>query len=975
MSRQAGTAGSVPTSAVRLNTATVTQYLTARTKTFASSGRWVVLLRATPQWDGAPEVAWGEGGQARVAAAPSPLAVYELALAHLTSEADGPAVLVVLTDREESELGPDVLAKVHKHRINAVDIWDVVRQSFRAGGDTEGRLLDANWAAEALLDATPPGGWPALTGGMLNRRDALTKLALRRLGIGRYDPDRPADGPTLGDDVLDVPALLRWSLQSGGPDRFLALRDEERTGLAAFLGEDEQGGQAGQALLALVAAEHGADAVAFGLLCAALWVHTDVQADADVYRARGRAERWFGEEPPVRGEALDSMVAAFGRACEEFVSGLLLAGVSARPESEEAVAAARRLITALLNRAGVLVRQVGAETAARRSPLLREGLEARFAEAGHALRARTPERLAVALGSLRAHRLATGEDEAVRIERAVMAGRLARWLATRPEAEIPHVAEAVQRHMRETGWVDMALEHVQAGGDTDPVLKSAYDRLCTSVREHRRAIDRAFARTLAVSTRDGQDSASMLTVETFLPAVVAPVVADLTERRILLLVVDGMSTAVAVELGEELSESWAEYDPLPGIKGTPERRGMAAALPTVTAVSRTSLFAARLMQGTQQDEKRLFPAHRFWGGRQAAVFHKNDLRADSGGDGLGPELLAALEGDLAHVAVVLNTVDDRLSSEQKLGDGSWRLSHIGALRSLLRYAAVQGRAVILTSDHGHVIDRYAQPVPVEQAQSARHRAAGSPAEPLADAEVRLSGPRVVAPDPGGEIVALWDTDTRYGSRRAGYHGGASLAEFVIPVMAFLPLGATPPKGWRELGSQRPAWWNAEAAGAVPQTREPESAPLTRTVAKVSAKRSKAAAELARSHDALFDEVVVPSSPSQDSLLSVALVAPDEALVGALLASETFVLQVDMLARRPDMARIEQALHALLGSGGTLPVTALAQRVNLPPSRRPEGFAAVLRQLLNYDGVQVLETLADGRTLRLDTGLLRQQFEL
>ncbi|MGV9313090.1 hypothetical protein ACWDR0_12960 [Streptomyces sp. NPDC003691] len=144
---------------------------------------------------------------------------------------------------------------------------------------------------------------------------------------------------------------------------------------------------------------------------------------------------------------------------------------------------------------------------------------------------------------------------------------------------------------------------------------------------------------------------------------------------------------------------------------------------------------------------------------------------------------------------------------------------------------------------------------------------------------------------------------------------------------------------------------------------------------MSAKRSKAAAELARGHDALFDEVVVPSSPSQDSLLSVALVAPDEALVGALLASETSVLQVDMLARRPDMARIKQALHALLGSGGTLPVTALAQRVNLPPSRRPEGFAAVLRQLLNYDGVQVLETLADGRTLRLDTGLLRQQFEL
>jgi hypothetical protein len=46
-----------------------------------------------------------------------------------------------------------------------------------------------------------------------------------------------------------------------------------------------------------------------------------------------------------------------------------------------------------------------------------------------------------------------------------------------------------------------------------------------------------------------------------------------------------------------------------------------------------------------------------------------------------------------------------------------------------------------------------------------------------------------------------------------------------------------------------------------------------------------------------------------------------------------------------------------------------------PQGRADGFAAVLRQLLNYDGVQVLETLPDGRTLRLDTALLSEQFEL
>jgi hypothetical protein len=73
-------------------------------------------------------------------------------------------------------------------------------------------------------------------------------------------------------------------------------------------------------------------------------------------------------------------------------------------------------------------------------------------------------------------------------------------------------------------------------------------------------------------------------------------------------------------------------------------------------------------------------------------------------------------------------------------------------------------------------------------------------------------------------------------------------------------------------------------------------------------------------------------------------------------------------------QVHKALAALLDAGGTLPVTALAQRVGMPVTRGDD-FAAVLRQLLNYDGVQVLETLPDGRTLRFHEALLREQFAL
>ena len=111
-----------------------------------------------------------------------------------------------------------------------------------------------------------------------------------------------------------------------------------------------------------------------------------------------------------------------------------------------------------------------------------------------------------------------------------------------------------------------------------------------------------------------------------------------------------------------------------------------------------------------------------------------------------------------------------------------------------------------------------------------------------------------------------------------------------------------------------------------------------------------------------------------ALLSLRPVSPADALVTDLLTSELFQAQLQSLARKPDLTKVENALRALLDAGGVLPVTALAQRISLTATRA-DGFAAVLRQLVNFDGVQVLETLPDGRTLRLNAALLRDQFEL
>ncbi|MEU5979579.1 BREX-2 system phosphatase PglZ [Streptomyces sp. NPDC047315] len=949
--------------AVRLNTATVTQYLSSQSSLAASlkeadaGKRRAVLLRSAPRWDGPAEPAWGEGRTAGVAVAPSPLAVHELVLDHLAGRRPGPPVLVVLTDREQNELDPAITARVHKQRIDMVDSWDVVREAFGAR-QIDPRLKDANWAAEALLDATPPSGWPHVPGGWLSRQYALTVLAQRRLRLGRYDTEDGTRGA--GDDRLDAQTLLHWSTRPGAPERLLGLRGPERAGLTAFLGEEDQAGLAGRALLALVDAERGADAAAFGLVCAALWQHAEPVPET--YQARGRAERYLGDQPPSAGEQLDALVGVFGRCAEEYVSTLLTGhGGTDADQAREA----RRTTGIVLDRSAALARQFGAAAAVAASPVLRGGLEARFAAVGRALAAGDTAAATEAVRRLADHRLATDPEEAARIERARMAQRLARWLATDPAADAPTVADAIQRHVVETGWTDLALEHVEAGGDPDPALKAAYDTLGTRVRDRRLRIDASFARSLAGWTKDGTPPGGMLTVETFLGRVVGPVVRRGEERRVLLLVLDGMSAAIANELGEELRRSWAEFDPLD--EGDPRRRAMAAALPTVTAVSRTSLFAGTLMKGAQADEKRLFPALKLWSGAPAAVFHKDDLRTETAGDTFGPALTEALTDGRTHVAVVLNAIDDRLAKEQKLGDGAWRVDDVPGVRDLLRVAAAQGMAVIVTSDHGHVVDRHGTKAdPAAEPGSARHRLPGGP---LGEREIVLSGPRVVWPEPGASIVALWDADSRYTALKAGYHGGSSLAEFTIPVLAFLPFGAEPPKGWRELGDQRPSWWAPEEVGRAtsgePSVRSAGEAPK-----KGTPKHRKKQPDPGALPDALFE--VALTAGGDDALLTPVVVSRTEAFVTALLDSETYQAQLDGLARKPQQEQVRKALAALLDAGGTLPVTALAQRAGMPTTRS-DGFAAVLRQLLNYDGVQVLETLPDGRTLRLHEALLREQF--
>lgn len=931
--------------AMRLSRTTVAQYLAANRKLTeilaAPRGNITILLRGEPVWDSDPVLPLSDGRAVRVEPAPSPLAVHEQILAHARDINPDPRVLVVITDVEEHDLDPAILARIHRAHIYVVDQWDIVRETFGAK-DIDPMLRRITWVCEALLDASGARRWPAaLAGDVLSRTPTLAALAARRLDLGD------------AGDRIDARTLLIWSQRPGHPQLLLDLRGPERAGLIEFLSETDQSGPTGRVLTTLAVNGHGDEAVAYGLLCAALWRHAE--PSNPVFQARGRVERWLGDDFPIKGEALDSVLSSFGAVCEDYISDLLTrARTETDPgdEADEHARQARKITDTVLSRADALARQFGALEAAASSPILAVGLEARITAAGNALGRSRIDSIDRAITELRNHKLAP--DHHVRIQRIRMAQRLSRWLATAPDPTIDTVAAAIDRQMRDTAWADRALDALEAGGDDDPAVRIAFQNIATKVRDVRREFDQEFATVLAHWTASGSAPGSMLTVETFLHRVVRPLAAT---RRVMLIVIDGMSSAIATELAGELRKSFAEYDPLPGDKHV-RRRSMVAALPSLTAVSRTSLFAGALMKGDQKDEARLFPAHSFWGAKKAEVFHKHDLRS-AAGDRFGTDLLDALADPDKHVAVVLNTIDDRLAKELKLDDSAWQTREVGDLRALVASAAARDMAVLLTSDHGHVIDRHGRACDGTGVASARHRVPTSAHDRLDDSEIALRGPRVVWPEPGASIVALWDADSRYTAQKAGYHGGASLAEMTIPVLAFLPFESDP-GDWQELGSgQQPKWWIDDAEETLDV---PEKEAVTERAKRASTK----ARELAS--DQITLDLVVPEAarPARQALGST------DALIKELLDSDTFAAQLETLARKPAAGKLEKAIRALLDGPQT--TTALAQRIGELPSRA-RSFAAVLTQLLNVDGQQVLETHSDGRTLRLHVGLLREQFGL
>jgi hypothetical protein len=362
----------------------------------------------------------------------------------------------------------------------------------------------------------------------------------------------------------------------------------------------------------------------------------------------------------------------------------------------------------------------------------------------------------------------------------------------------------------------------------------------------------------------------------------------------------------------------------------------------VTEISRRALFRGELKPEATPGEQKAFESgdrlHAAVGGTvKPRLFLKSDLQQGSEA-GLSEELKDTLRSKRCRlVAVVLNAIDDHLSGSDQVTP-RWDLDYIRHLRELLHLAAEAGRVIVLTSDHGHVLERKTTLKSGMGLGGDRYRLDGGS---VADGEIAVQGTRIR--DGLGEsvVTAAWSRDLRYASRKRGYHGGVSPQELVVPVAVLRHL-KNEVAGWTDVtpSPYRPEWWSLTEASAG-STGAQQARPAT-----------KGAEE--------------PDLFAGHSLFGTAKGWIDDLLEGAVYAeaSKRGVRGV------PPLAEVRRFLELLNERNGTVPRETMAEGLRLPLVRL-DGFVHNMARVFNVDGYEAVAV--EGGSVELNVSVLKKQF--
>ena len=811
---------------------------------------------------------------------------------------------VLVTPLDQGKVSDDILIRMALRKLCPINSWEIVRSLFKAK-DIDPRVARHAFLADLLLEHAGNRDFQPVAAGLVDADTVWNILLSERLGLASAHPD--------------LAELLRATAEADLAGRWRACTPEFRSAAAAWI--CETAGDAASAVLGCVGSEHGAKSLAIGLVMDVVH-HDNVGHDLD--KAAGRLEAYVGAT---------NLPAELARRWRDAAS----VAIAQLPQTTR-----RRC----LDEAEAIIENIDAAGHAWRSSELESGFEQRLSHLGQALRScvdsratAIPKEFENLYTSIQEHRV--WRDAGRRAERVTMAVRLLRWLADQNagnRANSAGLLAMAQAYAGDGGFVDWARQ-VLRGGEPNQDLATVFAHLMDRVTELREAENLRFGQALCERRAMGDAAAGLVPVEQMIEQVVAKAA---EKAPVLLLVVDGMNWAVFRELVSDIkSHNWIEL----GMEPTPKRLIGLAALPSVTEVCRTSLLRGTLRRGQASDEVQGFATHTALAaaavsGLAPKLFHKAALEGDD-----DPSLAKGIRQALSDrkqrvVGIVINAVDDHLDKGDQM-DADWTMQRIRVLEPILAEARAAGRLVVLLSDHGHVLDR--QTECREATDGLRWRRPGGT---VAKEELDVNSPRVVMPD-GGRVTVPWSERLRYGSKKNGYHGGATPQEMLIPIGILWP-ELQVPEGFGELPVELPAWWT-----------EPMVARPIPAVAEQPQRSRKAAAPT------LFDQ------PGVSQVVPVT----EEPWIKALLQSEMFAVQKRLIGRvHLDDVTVQRLIAALVSRGGTMTTAALAGAIGVPEHRLP-GLLAVIQRLLNVEGYAILDRQDAANTVVLNIPLLKKQFEL
>jgi hypothetical protein len=632
----------------------------------------------------------------------------------------------------------------------------------------------------------------------------------------------------------------------------------------------------------------------------------------------------------------------------------------------------RARLLSIVERSQTLAGGAGLEALAASSTLLPGGHQARERDLAGATRAFLdrpgPEQAASvveALTRVEDHSLdAHLRHDGHRTARKSLA-RLALWLASRDStppsgSRWQPAVDLARRYAEEGGYLEWARQQLRGLRGADETLLSAARSLELAATTAMRDDHQAFAEAYVSWLEAGKPSGAAVPIEDLGKQVILPFLEGSDNRKLLVVLMDGMSQAAAVQVLTRLAssrrwgpiawrrEGWYGVLPLPPVL---------AAAPTLTEISRGAFFAGKADPrfgdaGTDQDPAR-WRANRVnakVNGEDAPpLFVRRDILS---GHDLVADVRDAIRGDRRAVAVIVNAVDEDLKSSVQVAK-DYSLAPILALEALLSAAEEGERVVLLVADHGHVLGDGTRAL---EGRLGRGRPGGARWRALADGE-SPEPDEIVLPEtawaPRGwkRVAVLWDPSVVNRSASYGEHGGLSLSEAVSPAILIAPdwleraVPDDPAVALRPLPT--PDWWDLRVRR-----------PVTRVAAAPEPVRNVGPVQTSLFPVITSGRPPLPPTPEPSPLLE------------ALRRSSVFQSQI---AGQPvaEIDRVLSWLTILVDAGDALPAADFATAAGV---RAHQVGGVVARMgVLNADGFAMVEHDHVGRRVVLHRARLVQHY--